>query len=420
MKHIKKLLTIVMMAALVLTMTVPQMTDDAFAATKSSVQKTINGIEDTTIKATSSVNSSSKIKISWTKSKGYKVDYYQVYRSTSKNGTYKKIYTTKSGSTSSYTDKSVTKGKKYYYKVRGVRKINGKNYYTEWSNKTYKTAKAEALTIVYNGETIKFDSSEKAYKDSNGNVMVSIEAFAEYFDADLKIENGGKYAEISKTWTEDTAPYKEDLDGDGYFESYPIHHGMCFWEGSLEGEAGAMTEMRYDEYTGTAQTIFGGGGPVFLVSEPVLKNGKLFVPLEDAARALHMEVTYNSAKTKCTVSPYMPYYLYLIWGTEIDDKTTGCLWLTNGYNVSEAEIVRVNVEDVENGEGTIGANIEKMTSERVKDDLERNGYDPATGLTGVTMPDAYEKGSVYNVEVEVKYTKDNGISGTTYFYFSRG
>jgi len=110
---------------------------------KSAIKKkiTIAGIEATTIKASTSLTSAGKIKVAWTKSKGYKVDYFEVYRSTSKNGTYKKIYTSKSGTASSYTDKSVKNGTKYYYKVRGVRKISDKNYYTEWSNKANRTAK---------------------------------------------------------------------------------------------------------------------------------------------------------------------------------------------------------------------------------------------------------------------------------------
>ena len=107
---------------------------------------TVEGIEGTTVKARTSLTSAGKIKVSWTKSKGYKVDFFEVYRSTSKSGTYKKIYTSKSAEASSYTDKSVKSGTRYYYKVRGVRKIGEKNYYTEWSNKANRTAVKKSST----------------------------------------------------------------------------------------------------------------------------------------------------------------------------------------------------------------------------------------------------------------------------------
>ena len=58
------------------------------------------------------------VTLSWQKAKGAKK--YQIYRSTSKNGKYKKIKTTKG---KSYKNTGLTKGKMYFYKVRS---INGK------------------------------------------------------------------------------------------------------------------------------------------------------------------------------------------------------------------------------------------------------------------------------------------------------
>ena len=69
------------------------------------------------------------ITVSWKKT-GKAVDGYQVYRATKKNGTYKKIVTTKKLSA---LNKSTTKGKTYYYKVRGYKKIDGHTVYTPWS-----------------------------------------------------------------------------------------------------------------------------------------------------------------------------------------------------------------------------------------------------------------------------------------------
>lgn len=104
--------------------------------------KLIKGIQNTTIVLKSKILKNGKIRLTWTKSKGYKVDHFEVYRSVKKNSGYgkKAFFTTKSGSAAKYLNsKSVKKDKTYYYKLRGVRIIDGKKYYTKWSNKTWKT-----------------------------------------------------------------------------------------------------------------------------------------------------------------------------------------------------------------------------------------------------------------------------------------
>lgn len=61
---------------------------------------------------------------------------YQIYRATSKNGTYKKMYTT---AKTSYTNTSATAGKTYYYKVRAVHSNTSAN--SVYSTIVYKKAK---------------------------------------------------------------------------------------------------------------------------------------------------------------------------------------------------------------------------------------------------------------------------------------
>ena len=99
-------------------------------------ERIAQGVESTTL--TASVKAENEgVRVSWEKSKGFKVDHYEIYRSLKKNSGYgvKPMYTTKYGSTTSYRNtKSLTKGTRYYYKVRGVRILEGKEYYTQWSN----------------------------------------------------------------------------------------------------------------------------------------------------------------------------------------------------------------------------------------------------------------------------------------------
>lgn len=94
------------------------------------------------IKASSSqgINKKGKryIKVKWTK-KGAKVTGYQVYRSEKKKSGYKKFFTTKKKYY--YNTKLLKKGKRYYYKVRAYTVINGKKYYSGWSNLAYRTVK---------------------------------------------------------------------------------------------------------------------------------------------------------------------------------------------------------------------------------------------------------------------------------------
>lgn len=70
-------------------------------------------------------NKPKQVTIKWKKIKG--ATQYQVYRSTSINGKYKKIGTTKK---TSYTDKKATNGKTYCYKIRVCKKVGSKTYYS--------------------------------------------------------------------------------------------------------------------------------------------------------------------------------------------------------------------------------------------------------------------------------------------------
>lgn len=75
--------------------------------------------------------SSTSIKNTWTKVKNAKG--YEVYRATSSKGKYKKVKTVKSGKTVAWTNKSLKKNKKYYYKVRAYKYVSGKKKYSKFS-----------------------------------------------------------------------------------------------------------------------------------------------------------------------------------------------------------------------------------------------------------------------------------------------
>lgn len=85
------------------------------------------------------------IKITWTAAAGDKVlDGVEVFRSKEKNKGYgtKAFFTsTKGGNKGSYINtKSLKKGTRYYYKVRGYVLVNGEKVYTDYSTKAWRTA----------------------------------------------------------------------------------------------------------------------------------------------------------------------------------------------------------------------------------------------------------------------------------------
>ena len=87
-----------------------------------------------------------KIKLTWEPLSG--VDGYQIYRATSKSGTYSKVNSVTGASKSTYINGSRTCGKTYYYKVRAYKKISGKNVYSKFSTVMSGKAVPSKTTVV--------------------------------------------------------------------------------------------------------------------------------------------------------------------------------------------------------------------------------------------------------------------------------
>ena len=124
------------------------------------------------------------VKIKWSGVTGAK--YYQVYRATSKSGKYKNIKTTKS---KSYTDKAVSGGTRYYYKVRAYRKVKKKKRYSSFSSKVEGMAllgNVGNLNVTINSKTGVVTASWASKKGAAGYELQRALA-------------GGKYATIATT-----------------------------------------------------------------------------------------------------------------------------------------------------------------------------------------------------------------------------
>ena len=132
MKRLKRTIALISMVALAVTMSMTP----TFAASSS---KTIKAVKKTKITLTVKEKvkgNKAVVTLSWKKSGKQKMNFYQIYRKVG-TGKYKFYAKTKNGKTMSFTDTKVTKGKKYTYKVRGVKKIKvkkkTKKYYSKWS-----------------------------------------------------------------------------------------------------------------------------------------------------------------------------------------------------------------------------------------------------------------------------------------------
>lgn len=109
--------------------------DDEVSGSNSSDDK--NAGEGTTVKKPYKVKNLKAVKktkttvsLKWGKRKG---SGYEVWMAKSKKGTYKKVKTLTSSGRNTYKVKRLKSGKKYYFKVRAYKKVNGKKIYGAFS-----------------------------------------------------------------------------------------------------------------------------------------------------------------------------------------------------------------------------------------------------------------------------------------------
>ena len=104
------------------------------------LQKLVAGNVETLKLTAKSTAKKGSITVKWTvKGDASAADGYQVWKSTKQSKGYKKAITT---TKKSYKNtKGLKKGTRYYYKVRAYKVVDGKNVYSDWSNKAYRVAK---------------------------------------------------------------------------------------------------------------------------------------------------------------------------------------------------------------------------------------------------------------------------------------
>ena len=108
---------------------------------KAKFEKNKAGIEKTKVVSLKAYPETKRVKLTWKKSNsGYSVDYYQVWRSYKKSSGYTKIFTSSDADKKYFVQtKNVEPGTTYWYKVRGVRDLEGKLVYTPFTKIQVKT-----------------------------------------------------------------------------------------------------------------------------------------------------------------------------------------------------------------------------------------------------------------------------------------
>lgn len=86
----------------------------------------------TTPKISKLTTKSKKANLQWKKISG--ASGYEICMATSKKGKYTKVGMVTKGSTVKYTKKSLKKNKKYYFKIRAYKTVNGKKVYSSYSS----------------------------------------------------------------------------------------------------------------------------------------------------------------------------------------------------------------------------------------------------------------------------------------------
>lgn len=144
-------------------------------------------------KPTATPKSTSSIELKW---KDYGVTGYNIYRSTSKTGTYKKIDSVLG---TSYTNKGLTKGKTYYYKITAYINANGKTIESEKS--LYVSVKVSAPTPA----TITAKKSKSGVAAISWSKSVGATGYEVY----MATSKNGKFSKISTITSASTLTLKK-------------------------------------------------------------------------------------------------------------------------------------------------------------------------------------------------------------------
>ena len=179
--HNRKILSLILAFAVCLSIATYQllpgskMESTALAASSSMSASSDTSATSSSLKAPSikvAASGYEGLKITWNKVSGAKS--YEIYRASSKSGTYKKISTVQSAG---YTDKTAAQNRTYYYKVRAVSSKSKSSFSSIQSGKI-RTAVSLKKVPAYSGNPYTEVSGGKTYFAKNMYVKKSSRTFS--------------------------------------------------------------------------------------------------------------------------------------------------------------------------------------------------------------------------------------------------
>lgn len=314
---------------------------------------------------------STSVKIGWTTVSG--ATSYQIYRSTSKEGTYAPVYTAAS-TLKSYVNTGLTTGATYYYKVRA--------YHLEGTTKVY--GSYSEVKSVKVGE-VYYSGLYKVGRDiPSGDYMV-VSTKAGYSQFSITTDSAGNN-EIGYGYADPNRyvrlVYGQYVDFD-YSKIYPLANAPM----AIKNEAGNLISGQYkvgrDIQPGTYVLIPNAGSEYSEFS--IDKDALNFAGNEILDSS---EIAYNSIAARCYVTVSDGQYL--------------TIYEAVGYTLAEAPPVDISKNYLEDGQYLVGQ------------DIQAGVYT----LTGLTFPELGSAMGMFEIDSDATYQEDSIISMG--YVFSKG
>lgn len=240
------------------------------------------------------------VKISWDKVGS--ATGYSIYRATSKNGSYSKVATV---STTSYTNKKLSYGKTYYYKVKANVSLYGQTYTTAYSSVKSIKVPAKVAAVKVKVASTTYDSIRLSWNKASGAKSYTIYRASSKKGKYTKLATvkttsyTNKKLKAGKTWY-----YKVKASGTLYREKYTTAASNIVSAKAVPAKPVIKLSAGKKKATVTWNKISGANG--YEVYRATSKNGKY----TKAATVKAGKTTYTDKKLKAKKTYYYKVRAY--------------------------------------------------------------------------------------------------------------